>query len=650
MVKKIITSFALFLISLLCFSQDYNADMKVTRDDLKSTSYAKDSIANALIIYDYGNAFIDRETFMLTCQIKQKVKILKKEGIDLGVIEVKLYKGKSSSEKIEDIRGTTYNLENNEIVKTQLKPSAIFEEENEKYTLVKFVLPNLKVGSVFTISYETRSRFITKYQPWYFQSSNPVLYSEYNTSIPGNYKYHVKLVGGFKLDVNESKIEHNCLEVARGGSADCVVSKYVMKNIPAYKPEGYTTTDFNYISRIEYELNEILYFDGRVDKISKTWKDVDKELKTDANFGRQVSKKSLVKKVLPKDISDISDKLEKAKAIYQFVQNNYKWNEKYDRYDVSVKQTVKEKIGNAFEINLLLENLLTNEGYTVYPIMISTRANGLPTKIYPVLTDFNYLILKVTIDGEDYYLDATESYLFFGELPYRCLNQYGRLMDFEDGSYWEDIKLDEYSTISHKVSLKAFSDDEFKGLIGSKFSRYHAHNPKNTYQQNSISYKENKANNYKNIIIENHDVIDTGTDSENFEETINFSQEPELIADKIYYNPFIVKFFEINPFKLQERTYPIDFGYKDSYTYILNIDLGEKLKVVELPEQENLILPNNTGSFVFNVDLTDNKLTLIFKLKFDKIIYEPEYYNYLKMFMSKVVKTQNNTVIVFEKT
>lgn len=649
MTKNLITTFVLVLISTLCFAQNYNVGMQVTKSDLELSSYEKDSTANALIIYDYGNTFIDKETFWLTCQVKQKVKILRKEGFDLGIIEVKLYKNKSSSEKIEDIKGTTYNLENNEIVKTELKPSGIFKEENEKYTLVKFVLPNVKVGSVFTFSYETRSRFVTKYQPWYFQSSNPALYSEYNTSIPGNYKYHVKLVGSIQLDVNESKIQKNCIEVARGGSADCTISKYVMKDIPAYKPEGYTTTDFNYISRVEYELNEILYFDGRVDKISKTWKDVDKELKTDANFGRQVSKKSLVKNVLPTDISIISDKLKKARAIYQFVLDNYKWNEKYDRYNVSVKKTVKEKIGNAFEINLLLENLLTSEGYNVYPVMISTRGNGLATKIYPVLTDFNYLILKTTIDEKDYYLDATESYLSFGELPFRCLNQYGRLIDFEDGSYWEDIKLEEYATISHRVSFNSFSDDGFVGLLGSKYSRYHAHNLKKLNKQNPISFKENRVNNYKNIIIEEHDVTDSGTDSENFEETINFTLEPELLADKIYLNPFIVKFFDVNPFKLQERTYPIDFGYKDSYTYMLNIDLGEKLKVIELPDKENFILPNNTGSFIFNVDLTDDKLTLIFKVKFDKAIYEPEYYNYLKIFMSKVVKTQNNTMIILEK-
>ncbi|MDY2587648.1 DUF3857 domain-containing protein [Winogradskyella aquimaris] len=649
MTKTTTTIIAFALTTFVCLAQKYNIDMQVTKSDLELTSYAKDSTANALIIYDYGNSYIDKETFWLTCQVKQKIKILRKEGVDLGVVEIKLYKGKSSKERIKDIRGTTYNLENNEIIRTQLKQSAIFEEENENYTLVKFVLPNVKVGSVITFSYETRSRFIAKYQPWYFQSSNPVLYSEYNTSIPAIYNYHVKLVGSIPLSVNDIKLQRNCLEVGSGGSADCTISKYVMKDIPAYKPEGYTTTDYNYISRIEYELNEIVYFDGRKDKISKTWKDVDKELKSDADFGRQVSRKSLVKKVLPNDISSISDKLKKAKAIYQFVLDHYKWNEKYDRYDVSVKNLVKEKIGSAFEINLLLENLLTSEGYKVYPLMISTRGKGLATKIYPVLTDFNYLILKVIIDEKDYFLDATEPYLSFGELPFRCLNQYGRLMDFEDGSYWEDIVVEDYSTISHRIHLNSFTSNGFNGLLGSKFSRYHAHDLKNAYKQNPFTLKESRVNDYKSININKHDIVDSGMDSANFQEKIEFTLEPELIADKIYLNPFIIKFFEVNPFKLQERTYPIDFGYKDSYTYTLSIDLGDNLKVLELPKPANIILPNQTGSFVFNIDLTDDILTLFFKVKFDKAIYGPEYYDALKLFMNNVVKTQNNTMVVLQK-
>ena len=67
-----------FSITFLSFSQDYNPAMPVSKSDLEMTTYAKDSTANALIIYDYGNSFVDEETFWLRVQNEQKIKILRK--------------------------------------------------------------------------------------------------------------------------------------------------------------------------------------------------------------------------------------------------------------------------------------------------------------------------------------------------------------------------------------------------------------------------------------------------------------------------------------------------------------------------------------------------------------------------------------------
>ncbi|WP_179007727.1 DUF3857 domain-containing protein [Winogradskyella forsetii] len=637
------------IISCSSFSQEYNVTKRVYKSDLKHNSYAKDSTANALVIYDYGNSFIDNTTYWLRVQIEQKIKILRTEGIKRGAFEVKLYKGKSSEEIIKNIKGATYNLENDKVVITELTKDAIFEEEHEKYTLVKFVLPKVKVGSVITISYETQSRFMTKYQPWYFQSTDPVLYSEYNTSIPGNYEYHVKLVGGIPLDTHDTSIEKDCLRGGNGSSANCYVSKYIMKNVPAYKPEDFTTTALNYMSRVEYELSVFRGFDGKVDEMTKTWKDVDNELKTDSDFGRQVSKRSLVKNILPESIVSMDTNLDKAHAIYQFVLDNYKWNGKSERYDVSVKNLIKEKVGSVFEINLLLENLLTNEGFKVFAILISTRGNGLATKIFPVLTDFNYLILKTTIDDKDYFLDATEPYLSFGEIPFRTLNQYGRLMDFDNGSYWEDINVDDFSTRVHRVRLTLDIDNQFSGAIESNFTGYHSHQPKQLYDENSEAYFENKINVHSDIKIENHEVNDYDKSKPSFKEIIDIAIEPEVIGNKIYLNPFIIKFFEENPFKLQERSYPIDFGYKDVYIYSMQVSLNEDYGIIETPSTVNYSLPNDAGNILLNVDRINDQLILYFKVKFNLPIYSPEFYPYLKEFMSKLVELQNNTVIVFEK-
>ena len=158
-------------ISISCIAQDFNIAMPVSKSDLETNYYARDSTANAIVIYDYGNSFVDDETFWLRVQVKQKLKVLTAKGRDRGEIEVKLYKGKKSKERINDIRGATYNLENGQIVKTELTPSAIFKEENEKYTLVKFVLPNVKPRKCYYLQLRNPISFYDKIPALVFSRS-----------------------------------------------------------------------------------------------------------------------------------------------------------------------------------------------------------------------------------------------------------------------------------------------------------------------------------------------------------------------------------------------------------------------------------------------------------------------------------------------
>jgi len=642
--------FFLFMVaSVGLHAQNFNLNYTVSKSDLEINSYSKDSTANALVIYDYGKSFIDSKTFKLRVKFKQKIKILSQKGLEEGNFEIKLYKGRSSSEKILNINGITYNNEGGRVVKTILKNSSIFEEDYKDYKLVKFVLPNVKVGSVITISYETQSPFIRKFQPWYFQGNHPVLYSEYNTSIPGNYEYNIKLVGTLPLKVHDRSVEKNCIVVGNGASANCSIAKYVMTDIPPYKDEDFTTTAMNYLSRIEYELSVFRGFDGKVDKITKSWQDVDSELKSDPNFGKQIGKSRLVKKVLPDSIKAQDISLQKAKSIYAFVQNNFKWNGKSEKYDVSIKEAIKEKNGSVFEINLMLENLLSSEGFKVKPILLSTRGNGLATKIYPVLTDFNYTILKISIDGQDYYLDATDPYLTFGELPYRCLNQYGRLIDFEDGSYWENINIEDYSKRSHSVEV-TIGTDHALGNISSEYLGYYSQRQRKAFNENPIQYKDRKANELNSLAIENHDVINFNKNAIQFKEKIRFTKENEFIGNKMYFNPFVVTFFKENPFKLQERTFPIDFGFKDSFSYVTVITLEEGLKVVDLPDGITYILPSEAGTLKVGFEAKDNVITMFYKVQFDLAIYPPEYYPYLKELMNRALEIQNNSVIAIEKS
>ena len=626
----------------------------VTRDDLITNEFVADSTAKALVIYEEGNSFFNESLSKLITDIKRKVKIFDKNDSDLSTVEILLYKSekRGNKEKIRNISASTTSLVGNEVITTKIDKKDIFEEEfDDNYTIIKFTFPNVQQGSVLNYSYTLETPFIFNYHRWDFQEEIQKLYSEYRTSIPATYDYNVKLTGKANLAVNEAVIKYNCVEFGMGARADCTESKYVMKNIPAFVDEDYMTSRRNYLSSIEYELNTVKHFDGTVKKYTKTWRDADKELKSEKNIGKQLDKTSLVKKLLPLDIKNISDKLEQAKKIYEYVQSNFAWNEEYKLFkEVSLNETIKTKAGRVSEINLLLFNLLKANNINVKPVLLATRNLGIPTKLYPVITEFNYLILQVEINGNRYFLDATDKYLSFGELPFRCLNYYGRLLDFKNGSSWVDLKPLENNIVLHRLSLKFNEDDILTGTVNSKYQDHNAMSKKQAYFPSKKTYFEDFKNKNPNIDIIDH-VVKTELKTDNiFEEelSIEYSDFNE-VADKIFLDPFLIKFFKVNPFKLQERTYPIEFGYTNTLTYMAQFDLDNRYEVVNLPEAFSIGLPDNSGSISFNPTSADNKLIVVFKISLNSEVYSPILYDHLKQFFNKIIDTQSKTLIELKK-
>lgn len=650
--KYVISFLVLFFAIKAKAQSDYNSySYTVSNSDLKLSSCEKDSLANALVIYEFGKSHIEDRKFDLIFEFKQKLKILNRGGFDKANVAIYLYNNGNKKETINSISATTYNVENGKKTSVKLEKSQVFKEKyNDHYTLVKFSMPNVKVGSVITYSYKIRSPFIYKYKPWRFQSDIPKLYSEYQTSVPAIYEYSIKLVGELKLDKNEQEIKKYCVHGGNGTSADCTETTYVMENIPAFIDESFMTTRDNYLSRIEYELKVVEGFDGVTNNITKTWSIIDKELKFDPSIGRQMKKTGVIKGLLSNDIILENDVLIKSKSIFEFVQKNYSWNEKYNTFkDVSVKDLVKTKSGNVSEINLLLYNLLSEQGINVTPILLSTRNNGLPTKIYPVISDFNYIIIQAIIDGEKYFLDATNKYLGFGQIPFRCLNQYGRLLDFKKGSEWVSIQSKGVSSKQYDISLNLTDSLVVHGAVKYKTTGYHALPIKEGYYSNSgehlKSYKEKHSElemlNYKVASMQENDFV--------FEEFFDVKLMTEEVGSDVYFNPFLFSFFETNPFKLQERTYPIDFGYKDVYLYSLKVNVSEVFDIVEVPKEVSYKLPNNKGSVVLKYQVSDNVIRVYFKFDFKEAIYDSSYYGYLKEYMNSVINIQKNTLIVLRK-
>ncbi len=311
---------------------------------------------------------------------------------------------------------------------------------------------------------------------------------------------------------------------------------------------------------------------------------------------------------------------------------------------------IKNKTGNVSGINILTHNILKQQGFNVQPVLLSTRENGYVTKIHPVISDFNYIITQLTIDGETFLLDATENTLAFGEVPFRCLNQYGRLLDFKNGSAWIDIRPKQNSSYLYKDKIILDENLNLNGHAKHVFVGYHGYfKRKELDQVNKQKFIDQLKKKNEEITISNFNIENEDNTEKNYVEEFDFSFAPEEIGGVLYINPFTKPFFKENPFKLSQRTYPVDFGYKDSYTHLVSLELPKNYEFIDVPKNSSYSIPNKLGNVSVIFQTKDNQIMISHRITFNSPYYPSEYYAILKEFFNLIVQIENDTLITIKK-
>lgn len=614
--------------------------------------------ADAIYLFEYGKSEIhynfDNGGFYILTDYHAKIKILNEEGIDEGNYKISLYKNSNDSEKLVKLKAITYNKVGGNFEKTELSNSQIFKEKvsNSKY-LYKFAMPKVKKGSIIEIQYQKSSPFIFNFESWIFQASIPKLKSEFTAITPGNFIYNLQLQGKLRLTSQKSELLHDHFRTSRG-TAGASKLTYTMNNIPSFKNERYITTSKNYISMIKYELNTYESFSGVQTSYSKTWKDIDRSLLKDNRFGDQFDAK-----ILKDEIKTLTKThkgtLELSKSIFNLVKEKIAFNGDYRLYCTKggIKKSLKEGSGNSADVNLILLNALLRAGINADAVALSTRGNGFVNRKYPVISEFNYIIVKVEIGGKIYLLDATRKNVPFGLLPFECYNIRGRVINKK--GYWIDIKTGDKFYENSTVSIKINEDLSFSADIIRMYGLQSAINLRNKLDKyNSIEdyidgLEEKGDLLYDDYKIENRESIEKNTlVKEKFKLEDNI--EGFIKDGRILFNPIILGKITKNPFKLDKRSYPIDYGLPTTIktSYVIKIPSGYELAKKYPPIK--LMLPSNMGYYIYSLNELDNG-DLLLKTSFviNKKVIAPSNYKGLKTFYNSVIN-KNNTLIEIKKT
>ncbi|MGH1384707.1 DUF3857 domain-containing protein [Kordia sp.] len=620
---------------------------KVSPAELKMTEYKKDTTAHAVVLEEYGENYFEviNDQYFIIKHFYAKIKILDKQGIEQAAkIQIPFYKGKNAFEVIKNVKAITHNPnETDELAKDQV----FSVDVNSFYGETRFTFPNVKVGSVIEYQYTLESPFYYNFEGWDFQSNIPKMYSEFNAKIPANFRYNRSLKGFQKLDINEASVKKRCFKVPGIiGRADCELLKYAMKDIPAFTEESYMLSRNNYISKIAFELSEEVLFNGGKKVYTKTWKAVDKEMRKDKNIGAQVRKKGFFKHHLSDEIMNESSELKKAQKVYELIKNHYAWNGKYGLFgDANVRQAFQNKTGNAAEINLSLVNSLLAADIKTETVMLSTRAKGLPTQKHPVMSDFNYLIAKVTIGNESFLLDATEKQLSFGLLPTRALNYNGRAMDFKKPSYWFTINPYAENRQSTMVTINVNEDGTAKGKLSQANTGYLAYQKRAALaEQTTEEYLDDFEESLPFLEVSEYDVQERVNVQKPLKEVFTLAFDEDGFANaETFLDPFFLKVFSKNPFTLVKRSYPVDFAFSRVYTTRFLLSLPPNYEFSNVPENQNFTLLGGKAVCGLKVIQQNGQLNLTFKLILNNFYFEPEEYQELKAFFAKLSILQKNT-------
>lgn len=622
--KKFMRAMLIMSIGVVFISQSFAKGKKVkfgkvSMEELKMKEYALDTSAVAVVLFEKG--YYDGTNHKFFKHIRYK--ILKKEGLAYA-------NSKYNTTARGFIKGITFNLENGNIVETKLDNDNIYAEKVwDYYYIYDVAMPNVKVGSVLDIkiSYDG-------FPPtWYFQRNIPVVLSELELS-DNQYLTFRKQIGGL---IPPENVGYNHWKV---------------ENMPAFISEAYISSEDNYLSRIELDINET-HFPGYYRlNFTTSWKDEQTLLNKFYSFGKALEWPN---NFLNKYAQEIEEKAttdeEKAKLAVEKVKSIIDWD-KRNRLFISednLSEVTHEKDGNSADINLLLVALLQKLDMEVYPMVMSTRENGMLHPVNPSLNKLNYVIAYVRINGEFMMLDATSQHLAWNMLPIRCLNYSGQVFDDKE-TYRAIISPKEKYAKRIYYDLTLDNNFALSGKLSYSDMDYAAYDFRRTYASylSDQDYVENLMDKFEGLNIMDYSIENVNDLDKSVTQKYDVEIEDvvSVIDDQLYINMFLFEKMGENPFKSQDRSYPVDFAYTRATSGVIRIAVPENYTVAELPKPVSVTLPENSAKFTMIYQMAGNVLTLNYKLLINRSVFPENAYPFIKEFYAQIIDNESKTVIL----
>ncbi|KQS92162.1 hypothetical protein ASG21_06855 [Chryseobacterium sp. Leaf394] len=624
------------MFSNLYFSQHKFLEYPViNEEELKKSKSLIDQSAAAEILYNSIRYNIEglsaEKTYFSKIKIFDRKRSEKWLNIEIPVM---------SGEMISGFIVNVYHHNNGKVEKLSYNKKEQLKENVVKgLKFYKMAIPDVADGDVIEYSYKLDTGIFNV--SCYLEHDIPVVYQEYNLEYPDDIIYTFNNAGSLlQPKHHESKLDSRLGKAYRS-------ERFAFADMKPVKQEKHVKNIDRFRKRIKPELQKYT-FGNYSYEYARTWNKIAKNLDGNDNFGGFL--KSSVKNVLSEEIKTTIKKTDRADKIFAYVKTNFRWKDDYGIITSQTpKQLVKEKSGNAADVNLLLVSLMRSAGLEANPLLISTVNNGILNIVSPNVNNLNFVLAAVKIDGQYYFYDATSPNSKANLLPERDWNDFGILVEGEKAT---DISFSNTNNSTKNLFVKAKLDlenSQIRGNFSQKETGMYAIETYDSYEYSPVKYNDAfKAQlNITTANVETKKIADGEMHS-----TLLFTDNGniDIVGSKIILNPLLFLKAQNHGFdQVEERINSIDFVSPNHHTKTVEIEIPEGYKIAEMPKPQSTRTDDDEVSYRYKCEiLKDNILRVTSEIKIASGNYPREYYPFFKQ-VYKLISDAENQVISLTK-
>lgn len=619
--------------------------------------YPVDSSANAVYLLDHGDATfnVDYNSHYSTVYERHaRIRILNKNGLGLATLSISAVHYKDYNAVIDDVEGATYNLQDGKVVVTKLDKHSIFKDKNGHFDIEKLAFPDVHEGSIIEYSYRLVYPGYGFIPEWQFQRGCPVLWSQYEVTIPMLFDYFVKNQGyrPFTIDTTlyfDDNIPFSALGYSGGRWSGHVLHRvWALQDMPSLeKAEPYTTTLRNHVQEVQFQLSTVL-FNGYKKTYRSTWPELTAELLKNDNFGSPLTDKNHFMDDELKKLKDNSSR-EAAQRIFAYVRDQFTATGQQSIFlSQPLKKTWEDHKGGVGDLNLLLTAMYRRAGFEACPVILSTRSHGYAVEAFPLLNDYDYVVTRVRADGQYYLLDASRPTSGFGQLPELCYNGMAHTIEKEP----ETIPLPADSAKESRTTQVYLANNDDGSLSGTYVRKLGVFESMDMRAYLRRAKPEDFFENLRKNMADYKQMDEHGFDSVGVPEeplSWHYSMTYRFRQKTLYFYPIMHERMNASPLPNPERHYPVEMPYRVDNNYVLHMDIPKGYRVDQLPKSVTYRLEDGSGSYEYLISNDGSSIEFHMRMQLKRAIYSVAEYQGLHDFFALVVQKEKEPII-FKKT